>query len=263
MVFWENIKIFYLVVVNGGFKATAQSLRINVSSISRRITSLEQELQQKLFINKKKMFLTTSGQKIFDYIHTSCDRLINLSNNSTFSEEEAKIIIYISDVYFYHLLKHHQHKGSPCSNLNIANISTIDNNVIQELVNSDSSNFVYISNENHKINNKNYMYLPIFNIPLFMYENNNGQDCFWSYMGNELWLKKLHEQHINANKYHKIISSNSIDLMTQLISLGGKSILPPLINSDNSSVKKLYKVGEQKLFCLFHVKNIHLKSLFT
>ena len=263
MIFWENLKIFYLVVKYNSFALAADFLKLHTSSVTRPILSLERELKEKLFINKKKIQLTAFGIKIFNYIKEACHQLLEVE--PAWTPPINPIRIYISDSYFYNVLLHLYEKNHlNKKKIDINNISIIEDSYIQHFMENKFNNFLYISSENLNTSYyPDYISLPIYSIPVFLYEHKGSEDCFFMYDGCETWLKIKHQEYTNKNSFKKIIYSNSLDIISKLIHGGGKTLLPVLYADYHGTIKKVEKVHEQKLFFTFHKDNDILKSFLS
>lgn len=82
----NSLIIFHKIAETNNFSKASIILDIPISTISRKISKLEDDLKQKLFIrNTRKIHLTAEGQALYDKSKKIFDELYNLTN--TFEEE--------------------------------------------------------------------------------------------------------------------------------------------------------------------------------
>lgn len=262
MIFWDNIKVFYLIVKYNSFQIASDMLKIHISSVSRKIQRLEIRFAQPLFITKKRVILTPFGEQLFNYINNSCINFMNINKqNFNIDRPSISLKIYISDIYFYNLLLHlYEKKSLSKEKLDINNVSLMEPTHIQHLMHNNVKNFVYISGVD--IHKDQYISLPIYNVPILLYQNLEKNDSFILYNGSETWLQKMHEEYLKNNIYNQIIYSNSIDIISKLIHCKGVSLLPNIYSNYYGKVKKPSKIYQQQLFFIFHQENLDIRSMF-
>jgi DNA-binding transcriptional LysR family regulator len=83
---WSNLRVFWVVAETGGFGAAARALKINQSTVTRRIDELEQQLNTRLFVRGiSGVSLTPSGLAVYDRALTmerSAEAIENLVANA-------------------------------------------------------------------------------------------------------------------------------------------------------------------------------------
>lgn len=85
---WEKLKTFYTVSKVGSFSLAAEEMNLNQSSVSRKILSLEDQLETKLFIRHVKgLKLTRQGEILFQ---TAQNMLQEAENAETLIRNEKK-----------------------------------------------------------------------------------------------------------------------------------------------------------------------------
>jgi len=104
---WDDLKYFLAVAKTGSIRGASQKLRVNHSTVSRRIKSYEQELGQQLFIrNQTGYAMTTAAEEIYE-VARNMEEQINALERTTFSRDDqlsGEIRITMPHVLSSHLL---------------------------------------------------------------------------------------------------------------------------------------------------------------
>lgn len=269
--FWENLRTLYYLVKYNNIKSVGFFLKIHPSTITRRIKQLEENFNKKLFIDYKNITLSQFGEEIFKYLYTSCENFEKLENKNIDIEnlyQNNKFVIYFTDVYYYNVLLYLYDQGILCKYFfNIRYISIISHDVLNNLINSSSDNFVYITGDNHMFNNSSeYISLPIQEMPIYFYENmskqceNSRNNHIMIYSGEERWLKDLYKNIDLKKKY--VTNSNSIHILSKILHCVNEGILPNIYTKLNSTFKKT-KIGYYKLILVFNKNNVVLQRFFA
>jgi hypothetical protein len=265
-VFWENFRTLYYLTKYKNIKSASFFLNIHPSTITRRISQLEKQFNQKLFINYKDIILSEFGEKIIDYLYVSSEHFEKLEDKNLNIENLYKnhqFIIYMTDVYYYNVLIYLYEENLLCKNFfSIRYISVIGYDVLNNLINTNSNNFVYITGDPEVFkDHSDYMTLPIYDIPIYLYKNLDvDNNHVISYSGEEKWLKDLYK---NYDYKDKIINySNSIHILSKMIYCVNEGILPKIFTKLNKCFQKT-KIGDCKLMLVFNKNNMALQKFFA
>lgn len=264
--FWENLRTLYYLTKYNNIKSVGFLLKIHPSTITRRIKQLEGSFKDELFSDYKKLTLSIFGETLMEYLYKSCENLERLENKTGFVENLYKnneFIIYITDVYYYNVLIYMYENKFLCKSFfNIRYISVISYEVLRNVVNSNSSNFLYITGDDSMFtDHKSYISMPVYDIPVYLYENlANKNNHIMKYSGEEKWLKDLYKNYNYRNK--DVTNSNSIHILSKLIHCVGEGILPSMYNQPHRNFKKT-KIGNYKLMLVFNKENKALQTFFA
>lgn len=111
---WDDLKIFAAVAGEGGISRAAKSLKVNQSTVLRRIDQFEEELNLTLFIREKGSFqLTDAGKIVLVTARKMTEQAAALERQITsFDDDKAtgEVVITGSDFIASHLLLPRIHK---------------------------------------------------------------------------------------------------------------------------------------------------------
>lgn len=279
---WDNIKTFYLITKFHSFKEAARYLQLNSSTITRHIRQLEDTFNNKLFESRYPIILSEQGKRLLKYVELPCQSLLDIdefqkSNLKANSIKENPFTLYVNDLYFFHLLAQLYDCDLVHQSLAFNNISLSENdNLILDLIKQEQSNFIYLTTDEviikEILQNSNYITWSIKDMPIchfFTDDTSTTHSQFFYYEGQIQWLKDLHHKYVNTNKIqrHNITSSNSIELIFDLLKCGGQSILPGIILDDERYKDKLQflkykKLTSHKLSFVCHNSDVFLRLIF-
>jgi hypothetical protein len=263
--FWENLRTLYYLVKYKNIKTVSFFLKIHPSTITRRITQLENNFNNKLFEDYKSFTLSTFGEKIITYLYDSCDNFEKLTDKNINVEDlhvNNQFVIYLTDVYYYNVLLHLYNNNLLCKYFfNIRYISIITYDTLNNLINTNVSNFLYITGDNNIEASQEYMCIPIYEIPIYLYKNNHIKtNHIIKYSGEEIWLKNLYKNYNIHNK--NVICSNSIHILSKMIYCVSEGILPHMYSKSYNILSKT-KIDSYKLMLIFHKNNMALQKFFA
>ena len=76
---WDDLRVFLAIARGGSLSAAARSLGVNHSTVFRRINSLEERLQVRLFERSRKGYtLTEAGEEIFSSVEQIEDQIFEI-----------------------------------------------------------------------------------------------------------------------------------------------------------------------------------------
>jgi DNA-binding transcriptional LysR family regulator len=127
---FEHYKVFYHVAKFGNITSAAHSLYLSQPSVSRCISTLEEELGCKLFTRSKKgVELTAEGQQLYKHVRIACKHLLSAEEELSLMKNETSGILRlaISDAAFQQRIISRIsafHAKYPSVHLKIDNMST-------------------------------------------------------------------------------------------------------------------------------------------
>jgi DNA-binding transcriptional LysR family regulator len=228
--------IFYKVAETNSFSKTSKVLDIPISTISRKINKLEEDLKQKLFIrNTRKINLTIEGQNLYETSKPLFEQLHNLPN---IFENNANLS---GDIRITSTIEHQNYlapKISAFKNLypNI-NLHIHFSNDIKDLI-EDSYDFAFRAG---KLKDSS-----LYSYPLY-------SDCFSAY------IHKNYYEQLNINDLslyeHCLLENNSI------LYLEDDSYIKPKHKLVSNSIDFIQEYAALHKSIIF-VPHYHIKSDF-
>ena len=98
---WNDIRLLLVLQREGNLRATARSLKVDVSTISRRLSAAESTLQTRLFIRTSSGYqATAAGLTFLEYAQTICGHIHQMLDNTQHTAQSVSGSVRITSVDF-------------------------------------------------------------------------------------------------------------------------------------------------------------------